>query len=288
MRAYNCPSCGAELLCEASTAATSCPYCGNPSIVPGQLQGMLKPDYVIPFQLDKEAAKAALRKHYQGKRLLPKSFTRENHIDEIKGIYVPFWLFDGEADADLFYNAERTHTVQTRDERITTTEHFNLRRAGTVRFERIPVDASSKMPDPYMDALEPFDYAQMREFSTAYLPGYYADKYDVSVDDSAARADKRVEQTVRQIMRKTCTGYASVREVGGEVRLRRGSVHYALLPVWMLNTSWRGKNFMFTMNGQTGKIVGDLPVDKSRWWTRFLVTAAIVALAFTALLTFFF
>ena len=286
LRTYNCPSCGAELICEETTAASSCPYCGNPTIVPGQLHGALRPDYVIPFQLDKEAAKAALRRHYQGKKLLPKSFTKENHIDEIKGIYVPFWLFDGEADADLFYNATRSYTRETRDERITTTEHYNLRRAGRVSFSKIPVDASSKMPDAHMDALEPFDYSQMKVFSAAYLPGYFADKYDVSVEESAERADARAKQTAKDIMRESCIGYETVREVGGWVRLQRGKVQYALLPVWILNTTWKGQQFLFAMNGQTGKIVGDLPTDRGRWWGHFFAAAAIVAAAVTAILTF--
>lgn len=288
MRAYNCPSCGAELICEETTAASSCPYCGNPTIVPGQMQGMLRPDYVLPFRLDKEAAKTALRNHYKGKKLLPRSFTKENHIDEIKGIYVPFWLFDGEADADLFYNATRSFTHETRDERVTTTEHYNLRRAGTVSFSKIPVDASSKMPDAHMDALEPFDFSELKPFSTAYLPGFFADKYDVSVDDSASRADTRAERTVRDIMRSSCAGYDTLNEAGGDVRLHRGDVHYALIPVWMLNTTWHGETFMFAMNGQTGKIVGDLPVDKGRWFGHFIAAAAIVAAVITAAVAFLF
>lgn len=72
MKAYNCPSCGAELICDASTAATSCPYCGNPTVVPGQFSGALKPDFVLPFKLSKEDAVAALKNHYKGKPLLPR------------------------------------------------------------------------------------------------------------------------------------------------------------------------------------------------------------------------
>ena len=72
MKAYNCPSCGAQLICDATTAATSCPYCGNPTVVPGQFAGTLKPDFVIPFKLSKEDAVAALKNHYKGKPLLPK------------------------------------------------------------------------------------------------------------------------------------------------------------------------------------------------------------------------
>ena len=80
MKAYNCPSCGAELICDESTAATSCPYCGNPTVVPGQFGGTLRPDFVLPFKLSKEDAVAALKKHYKGKVFLPKSFTAGNHI----------------------------------------------------------------------------------------------------------------------------------------------------------------------------------------------------------------
>jgi len=285
LKAYNCPSCGAELICDDTTAAGSCPYCGNPTIVPGQLQGMLKPDYVIPFKLDKNAAMNALRSHYKGKKLLPTSFTKENHIEELKGVYVPFWLFDGEAYADLNYDAQRTMTTTTRNERIITTEHFVLHRAGTVPFQKIPVDAASKMPDAHMDAIEPFDYSELKPFSTAYLAGYYADKYDVSIADSAKRADDRATQTARDIMRSTCGGYEAVTESGGHVDLYRGKVHYALLPVWMLTTKWNGQNFLFAMNGQTGRLIGDLPVDKGKYWKYFAAALVIGGAVVTALMT---
>ena len=286
MKAYNCPSCGAELICDATTAATSCPYCGNPTIVPGQLHGMLKPDYVIPFKLDKNAAMEALRNHYKGKKLLPNSFSKENHIEEIKGVYVPFWLFDGQAYADMTYDATRSHVTETRNERVTTTEHYKLHRAGTVPFEKIPVDGSSKMPDDHMDAIEPFDYSQLQPFSTAYLPGYYADKYDVSMEESAARADERAAQTAKDTMRESCLGYETVMEAGGQVLLNRGKVHYALLPVWVLSTRWGGQNFLFTMNGQTGKLIGDLPVDKGKYWKFFGIAAVIASVLATAVVTF--
>jgi len=282
--AYNCPSCGAELICDQTTAASSCPYCGNPTIIPGQLHGMLKPDYVIPFKLDKNAAMNALRNHYKGKKLLPNSFSKENHIEEIKGVYVPFWLFDGEAYADLVFDATRTHVTETRNERITTTEHFKLHRAGNVPFEKIPVDGSSKMPDDHMDAIEPFDYSELKPFSNAYLPGFYADKYDVGMEESSARADERAAQTAKDAMRERCFGYETVTEAGGQVFLRRGKVHYALLPVWMLNTRWNGQNFLFTMNGQTGKLIGDLPVDKGKYWKYFGITAVIAAAAASAII----
>lgn len=286
LRVYSCPSCGAELICDQSTAATACPYCGNPAIVPGQFSGALRPDYILPFRLSKDDAVQALRAHYKGKPFLPRSFTSANHIEQIQGVYVPFWLFDGGAEGAASYRASNTNVYETGDYEITETRHYHVVRAGSLVFEKIPVDASSKMPDDHMDSIEPFDYAQLRPFSTAYLPGYLADKYDVTIDDSRDRADTRCRETLAQALRDTVTGYGACVTEREDIALRRSKVHYALLPVWMLSTKWRGQDFLFAMNGQTGKLVGDLPTDRGRFWGMFAAIAAPLTVALTAILQF--
>ena len=286
LRVYSCPSCGAELICDQSTAATACPYCGNPAIVPGQFSGALRPDYILPFRLSKDDAVQALRAHYKGKPFLPRSFTSANHIEQIQGVYVPFWLFDGGAEGAASYRASNTNVYETGDYEITETRHYHVVRAGSLAFEKIPVDASSKMPDDHMDSIEPFDYAQLRPFSTTYLPGYLADKYDVTIDDSRDRADTRCRETLAQALRDTVTGYGACVTEREDIALRRGKVHYALLPVWMLSTKWHGQDFLFAMNGQTGKLVGDLPTDRGRFWGMFAAIAAPLTVALTAILQF--
>lgn len=277
MKAYNCPSCGAELICDATTAATSCPYCGNNTIVPGQFGGTMKPDYVIPFKLDKKAAVAALKKHYSKKFFLPRAFSSGNHLEEVQGIYVPFWLFDAGAEADCRFHATRSHTHTDGDYRVTVTEHFDVRRSGTMEFERIPVDGSKKMPDDYMDSIEHFDYAGLKSFSTAYLPGYLADKYDVTAQESMERADRRCHNSAFDQMRRDISGYEVVNQVGGNVRLHRGKVHYVLMPVWTLRTRWKNQDYLFMMNGQTGKMVGDLPVSNGKVTAFFSVLAVTLS-----------
>lgn len=269
MRAYTCPSCGAELICDSTTAASSCPYCGNPTVVPGQFSGALRPDFVIPFHLAKEQAVEALRKHYKGKPLLPKAFRDENHIREIQGIYVPFWLFDGEARGDAHYSATRTHVRRTASEEITRTDHFRVYRAGSITFEKVPADASSKMPDDLMDSLEPYDYEDLKPFSTAFLPGFLADKFDVTAEQSQERVDLRCENTLEAALRDTVRGYGTCVRTGGSASIRRGKVHYALMPAWILHTKWNGQDYLFAMNGQTGKLVGDLPMSWGRFWAVF-------------------
>ena len=268
-----CSSCGAELVCDGTTAATTCPYCGNPTVVPGQFAGTLKPDFVIPFKLSREDAIRKLKKHYRGKVFLPKSFSKENHLQEIQGVYVPFWLFSGEAEGNGHYECTRSHKRTEGEYEVIKTEHFDVYRAGTMPFEKVPVDASTKMPDDHMDSIEPYNYDDLKPFSTAYLPGFLADKFDVSADKSRERADVRCLGSLKKALQGTVTGYATCFPRGEHADIQRGKVHYALLPVWLLNTKWQGKDFLFAMNGQTGKFVGDLPVDKGRFWGMFAAIA---------------
>lgn len=280
LRVYNCPSCGAELICDETTAATSCPYCGNNTIIPGQLGGTLKPDYVIPFKLDKKAAVEALKKHYGGKFFLPRAFSEGNHLEEVQGLYVPFWLFDANADADCRFHATRSHSHQEGNYDVTVTEHFDVRRSGSMAFEHIPADGSKKMDDSYMDSIEPFDYSELKPFSTAYLPGYLANKYDVSAQESMPRAELRCRNSAISFLHQDIVGYETMVPIEEKVSLRRGKVHYALMPVWTLHTKWRNKDYLFMMNGQTGKLVGDLPVSRGKFWG----LAAVISAALSGLM----
>ncbi len=284
MKLYHCPSCGAELLMDRTTAASSCPYCANPSVIPAQFEGLLRPDYILPFKITKEEAVAALSKYYKGKPLLPGSFSDKNHIEEIRGVYVPFWLFDGTVSADARYQATRVFSARHGDEMVTTTEYFDVRRRGSVSFKRIPADGSRKMPDDLMDSIEPFDYESMKPFSTAYMPGYIADIYDVDDRETFERASTRGNQTAEQIFDSSVSGYSSFTPVQKEFHMKRERTAYALLPVWLLCTQWNGERFIFAMNGQTGKFTGDLPVSMKKYLAYFAGIAAPLA----ALLAVFF
>lgn len=264
LKVYNCPSCGAEIITEETTAATSCLYCGNPTIVPGQLGGNLKPDYVIPFKLNKSAAMKALKNHYNKKPLLPKEFKDENHIQEIKGVYVPFWLFNCNADAEIKYNGQKVRMWRAGDYDITETSHYRVVRQGEICFEKVPVDGSTKMPDAHMDAIEPYNYNEMVPFSTAYLPGFFADKYDVDAKKSAERVNIRIKNSTTDSFASTLNEYTSWNVDWADIQMKQGEIKYALLPVWLLTTKWKGDNYLFAMNGQTGKLIGDLPISKSK------------------------
>lgn len=285
LKTYSCSSCGAQLFCEEVTVATSCPYCGNPNVIAGKFSGGQMPDVVIPFKMDKKEAVAALTKFYKGKKLLPKVFSAQNHIEEVKGVYIPFWLYSGNADAHVVANATRASVHRTSKEIITTTGHYKVERRGTVPFEDVPVDASKKMDNNMMDSLEPFDYSDVKKFTPSYLPGFFAEIYDENQQDCLPRLEKRVEKTAVREMESDIIGYDSVQIIKKDCKVHiNGKVKYAFLPVWLLSTKYQDKNYLFAMNGQTGKMVGKLPVDKGRFCGWLFGVSIVVAAVLTPII----
>jgi DNA-directed RNA polymerase subunit RPC12/RpoP len=278
VRVYVCDSCGGEIIAEETTAATTCPYCDNAVVMKGQVSGALKPDLIIPFQVSKEAAIRALKAHFQGKKLLPSRFKDENHIKEIKGVYVPFWLFDATAQGNVRFHATRTRGWSDSKYIYTKTSHYSVTRRGSLKFSGVPVDGSSKMADDLMESLEPYDLSRAVDFRTAYMAGYLADKYDVDADASIERANERIKTSTTAELCDTVIGYDTVIPEAMGVALSEGKAQYALYPVWLLYTEWQGQKYVFAMNGQTGKFVGDLPMDKKKanLWT-FGIAAAVAA-----------
>ena len=174
-----------------------------------------------------------------------------------------------------------TRTWSDSQYRYTETSHFAVTRAGGIGFENVPVDGSTKMDDTLMESIEPFNIGDAVDFQTAYLSGYLADKYDVDAEASIGRANERIKQSTEDAFTATVQGYTSVVPVNSTINLLNGRARYALYPVWILNTQWNGQKFTFGINGQTGKIAGDLPMDKGKFWTWLLgIAGAATAVSF--------
>ena len=261
---YNCPSCGAQITGDDTLGSTVCPYCGQSTIVKGQFEGTLRPDYIIPFKVDKKAAMTAFEADFKNAPFLPDEFKSKKKIEEMAGVYVPFWMFDCDCDAYITYNAERVTRWSDSNYNYTKTDYFKLFRAGSVGFANIPVDGSKKADDAYMEAVEPYNYEDAVDFNGAYLSGYLADKYDVSAEESIERANERVKNSTIAAFNDTTGMFQAVIPEQSRVSFSNGKIRYSLLPVWMLNIKYLDKMYQFAINGQTGKVVGNYPVDEGK------------------------
>ena len=269
LQSFQCPSCGGEIMTEETTAATFCPYCENPAIMPRRLSGGLKPDAVIPFKTSKEDAQTAFSKLCKGKPLLPKDFVNQQRLEKITGMYVPFWLYNCAGDQEGRYRATRVHFWSDSRYNYKRTDYYLLTRGAKADFACIPMDASTKMDNVIMESIEPFDYSQMMDFDTAYLTGYLADKYDVEHTIGEERIRQRVGSTLDDQINNSMIGYTSTIPLQKQLNIEHSKAKYVLLPVWMLHSRYKDKTYVFAMNGQTGKMTGTFPICPKRSWAWF-------------------
>lgn len=264
MKIYHCQSCGAELIADQFTSATFCSFCGNPTLVQDRLQGEFKPQAIIPFKINRDAAKEEYKKWAKKGLLTPGGFSMNSTIEKISGIYVPFWLYDYNARTNMKAAATRVRTERHGNKEYTYTDHYELYRDVAAQFEKIPVDASEKMPDDTMDKLEPFNYGELVPFSMPYLSGYLSERFNYTKEQMEERAHKRANTYITDIARETANGYSTVSILYNDINMKNTNCEYSLLPVWILNYRYMGKDYLFALNGQTGKVVADRPISKAK------------------------
>ncbi len=278
---YHCESCGAELIAPPEQAALTCPYCANNIVLTDKVSGKLRPDGVVPFRITAKELPDSMNRYYKDKVLLPRRFFSENTMGKVTGVYVPFWVFGGRISGELSYRATRSGTHRQGDYLVTETRHYRLARDVSMAFDGLPVDASAKIDDALMDSLEPFDMGEAKPFDMRYLAGFTADRFDQAKSDIATRAENRMSATAEAAAdREAGRGYSSTTRSGGTLRAEL-TAKYLLLPVYLFDIAHGGKKYHFAVNGQTGKVVGTLPIDggvaRTYFFVRMLGGAAAVA-----------
>ena len=282
---YKCKSCGAEIVADSQTAATFCVYCGNTAILKSKLSGNFSPDKIIPFSKEKEQAIDAFKKLSKGRPLMPRNFNNVKNIEKIKGVYIPFWLYDLDTNGDVMMEAKNIKEWDSGDTHYTETKYYDVIRGGSMSFSDVPVDGSTRFDNDIMNSIEPFNYSKMVPYNHAYLSGFYAEKYDVSVDDAIAEANKRVITSARSKLYNSVLGYSSVTVMKDTLSAVENKREYAMLPVWMVNVKYNNKLYIFAMNGETGKFIGNIPLDKKRVFF-FTVLTFILSFLFCFLVSY--
>ena len=261
---YNCPDCGAEIITDENTAATFCVYCGNTSIIKNRLSGKFAPSKIIPFKMEKQKAIEAFKRLRKGRPLTPKTFTSEKNIEKIQGVYIPFWLYEVEVDGTIEATATRVKSWSSGDTHYTKTDYYNVVRTGTMSYHRVPVDGSTRFANDMMNTIEPFDYSKLIDYNHAYLSGFLAEKYDVNKKDAFKDAKTRTLNSTKEEMLNSMHGYSSKTIKKNKLESKEKNVEYALLPVWMVNVKYNNEYYLFAMNGESGKFIGNIPIDKKK------------------------
>ena len=262
---YQCPSCGAEIVTDATTAATFCFYCHNPVILQGKLSGEYRPEKIIPFAVSKKEAVDEFLKFVKKKRFIPRDFFCKEQIEKISGVYFPFWEYDCKTEGDWQGEAKRIRIYRTGDMEHTETKIYRLERTAEVGFEELTRNALNKENRQLVEAVQPIRLEETKNFSMEYLSGFQAEKRDIEKKDLVEELHQEVKKHSSDMVRSSIQGYDTVTSVSDQFHLLGENWKYLLVPVWVL--TYRGKNdkiYYYAMNGQTRKISGELPVDKKK------------------------
>lgn len=270
--AYHCENCGANIILGENTASTSCVYCKSTAIIKERLEGLYAPTRMITFKYSKEDAINSFKKLCNGRKLMPNDFDNINNIQEMEGLYVPFRLYNCENNVNL--HAVCSNTTSWTDSKYinTKTDYYNVTTTGTLVFTNVPNDAASRFDDNVMHSIEPFDYEEFKDFNMSYLSGYISEKYDVLENDAYEITKKRIDNDSKNYLLNKISGYStkSISSYNSDILLLNNE--YVLLPVWVLNIKYKNKIYRFAMNGQSGKMVGEIPVDTKKLWILILST----------------
>ena len=281
---YLCQDCGAKIVADKNTAATFCVYCKNTAILKSRLIQEFEPSQIIPFANTKEDAIEAFKKVGKGRFLMPKEFADPKNIEEIKGIYIPFWLYSCKMHGKVSGVGKRVTSYTSGDYMYRKTDTYHVERSGDFEFDKIPVDGSVRFNDAIMNSIEPFNYKELTKFNYSYLSGFLAEKYDVEQEEAKKITIDRAKETCYSDLSST-VHYTSFMPESKDNEIKDESIEYVLLPVWMVNIKYHEKLYTFAMNGQTGKMIGDIPYSPKKAFIFFTIVFLVI-FVIVAILTY--
>ena len=270
---FVCNACGAKLITDSHTAATFCAFCGSPALVGKRLTEKFQPQYIIPFKYSRESAENAFIKWAGKGKWTPFGFVSKNNIKKLTGLYVPFWLFNIDATVHIGGKGTIIHSHYNYDEY----DYYDFERLGKHRWTNIPLDGETRIDDELMEAIEPFYLNSLIPYDYKYLPGFYADKFDLTASDLSARATKRGMDGIKHEIQESVSGYSRHTIKWNKSKIDSMEANYALLPVWFLSYKYHDKFYYFAMNGQTGEVAGNLPYSPIKKVMIFSVLLAVFA-----------
>lgn len=274
---FVCPSCGAEIVTDETTAATYCFYCHNPVVLSGRLDREFLPRKVIPFAFDRDEAVKRFMKWIKTKKYVPKDFFSEKRVEKMTGVYFPYWLVDCDVDGAFDCKGTKIRVWCVGETEYTETSTYAISRAGGIHYEDITKCALKKLNKQLVESVQPFDGKGMLDFSPSYLLGFQAEKRDIERIELEKEVDANIRSYTEQKLAETVNGYGVLSERVTSAQVKAIDWAYTLLPVWVLTYKKDDKQYFYAMNGQTGKINGELPVDTKKLWRNAGIFAAVVA-----------
>ncbi len=281
-RKIHCRHCNADSLSPKGTVADRCPFCGSPEIVAyDDIGSVIKPESLLPKAIPETKAYEIVKQWAGSRFWAPGDLKAKNLVEKIKGIYLPYWTFDAQAQcpwkADsgtYYYVTVRGSDGKSRRERRTRWTPAS----GQVnyRFDDVAVPATHFLPPDELQAIEPFPTKELVPYDTVYVSGWTVEHYAVPLLDGAKRGRQAMQAVLRSLAAGDVPG-DTYRNLRIYPSYSAETFKHILVPVWVVSYDYRRKLYRTVVNGYTGKVAGKYP--KSAWKIFFAVLLGLIVLA---------
>lgn len=277
IKEYTCPQCGGTIYTTDSTAATFCSFCGSSVVLECRHAEFEKPDGIIPFRVTQDEAKAAYLAKIRKALFAPSYLKDDKKVEKTRGIYMPYQA--------ACYHAEGYAAIQSLHHRTSGNYDITETMRDTMNVDvtmDVSHDALREFSNVISEGISPFDFDDTKEYSPEYLSGFYADKADVGKEivqgDVAEEAKVLCEDAV---VKKAIKGN-QLKKVEQMPNVTCHSVNTILCPVWFIsNKQSNGSVSYAAVNGQTGEVAAEIPIDKGKF---FLISGIIALIAYLFLI----
>ena len=280
-RRLTCTRCGAEMLTTDATAATFCSYCGAPTLIPGSFTEEKRPDVIVPFKITAEAAKDIYRRKVRDRFFTPDWLKAEDGIEKARGIYMPYYSYEFSYEADYRGEGKKAYTAGNYD----YIETYSINSPVGAEFGNMIADTSKAFPDTLSSSILPFSTVRNgKAFNPAYLGGFYADNGDVN-PEIYGKVYKSLSENYASQDRELSGIRVSGSRLAAGLRLEKETGRSYLLPVWFLHFKKDDKISYAAINGETGTVAADVPIDFGKYIAASLMAAAVLSLLFNTVIT---
>ena len=277
---YKCSHCGAELITTDETITTFCSFCRTGTMLNRKIIKKKKPDYIIPFKITKDECKQIYINKIKKSIFAPKNMIETQEVDKIRGIYMPYWIYSYEKHGN---DDSRGSKCTGRVGDYLYYDDYSLTTNIDAECSGITHDATSNFYDRLSESIAPYSVKEKKEFSPAYLSGYYADNEDVDDNAYSDESEKIASNHLSKILGKEKEYHKY--NAKPKIDLDYKKPELALFPVYFLATKNNKKDRISyaVINGQTGKIAADIPID----FKKFGIISAILSVIIFMLLNLF-
>lgn len=252
-----CPVCGAKVTKMEGSAKMACSFCGSELAAFGLKEDELSPEKIIPCRLSKEDAKTKLLGWWLKHPTMPKYDEKKLQM-KIQDIYVPVWLYN----ADIMTKLSADVLVYRGGKAEYDKDVERLDKIYVSKFVHVPFDSSVHIEDELFYDIEPFNYSEMEEFNPSYLSGHMAEHYHMEPEYVMPRAVGRLKEFASKqaidFLDSTIGASEIVNIAEKEIDITPTEVIYALVPVWVCSYVYQGTRRHVFVNGQTGKVAGEV------------------------------